>query len=84
MCIGSRTGTPSPRLDAEEIVEEHGDEVMMEKLARLWMANQKGEDGQARHLPAAKDDQILIVLPSCKGPSVMINQSRGSSMCVRW
>ena len=69
VCIGTCTRASTSSLDAEQIIQQHGHEVVMQELARVGVTYQEGEDWQARHLAAAQDNQVLILLPSRKGPS---------------
>ena len=64
LCIGSCACASTPGLDAVEIVEEHGDEVMMQHLACLLVDDHEGEDREAAGPRAAQEDQVPVHLPS--------------------
>ena len=62
--IGSCACTAAPHLDPIQIIEQLGDEVMMQKLATLRMIHKHGEDWKTGSCVTAQDMEVFVVTPS--------------------
>ena len=65
--VWSSACAAAPGLDAEQVAEEGGDEVMVDKSPGLLVYRQEGEDAHSLRGVVSQDHHVGVLLPSLKG-----------------